>query len=356
MPLFEAYWGGMNQIVTTDEYAIIESELESSDDYRAFILKYFEIKNQKVQYLLIKANWLLLAQEQNQSNYLAGLRQFVRKHQSHADDRVKAMVIDVWFKRFKLEMSHLNYFEINEALNNLAEYAHNIVGEYKEVYKVLVYVYWFKGQHTLDKDWRKAQYFYNKVISLSREINDEEHNLYIIKAKISKVVLHIQYGHSERIEQLFYKYLEDYVKHPNSSVHLQLKQLIQLYIDHLVLEHQWFTLHDNAKRVLDYIETHLELQNIILTVDDVGTDPEILLLLAQQYWLQDKVIYEDFLYKYFEDVADKAHLIEMIDDYLVFDAHKVYKNFILVIDELYERYINLNKYRKLFSRKIAQSD
>lgn len=346
----------MNQVMTTDEYAIIESELESSDDYRAFILKYFEINNPKVQYLLIKANWLLIAQEENETNYLAGLRQFIRKHQSNPDDRVKAMVIDVWFKRFKLEISHLNYFEINESLNSLAEYAHSIIGEYKEVYKALVYVYWFKGQHTLDKDWRKAQYFYNKVISLSREINDKEHDLYIIKAKISKVVLHIQYGHSERIEQLFYKYLEDYVTHHNPIVHVQLKQLVQLYIDHLVLEHQWFTLHNNAKRVLNYIEMHPELQHILLTVDDVGTDPEVLLLLAQQYWLQNNIIYEDFLYKYFEDIADKAHLIAMIDDYVVFDSNKLYKNFILLIDELYERYINLNKYRKLFSRKAARSD
>ena len=77
-------------------------------------------------------------------------------------------------------------------------------------------------------------------------------------------------------------------------------------------------------------------------------DLKILLFIGQQYWLKNNKLSEDFLFKYFEFKEGKDHLYDVSKAYLEFESDEQLNLFVKALEDLFERYTSLTKYRKLF--------
>lgn len=342
----------MSNLIEQDEYLILKTQLESSKDYRNFIDKNSNSTDVNIKYLLIKAAYLLVLEEKNELFYILGLRHFIKNNSFNVDNRVRALVVDVTFKLLKAELPTLVADQILDEMNKLLEYASSITGHYNMVSEALIYIYWFKAQNILDRDWRKTQYFYNKIILLVKGLNNSDHSNDLIKAQLAKLILEIQFDPSPSIEQKFYDYIDLYLGNIDLEVKHQVQALCFKYI--IFIFNQENTLKQKYfKKLLKEIDRNANLKQLVLSLVQNGLDLKIILFIGQQYWLKNNKVYEEFFFKYFEYKQDKDQLQDIVKEYLEFESTEQLGIFVKLLEDLYERYVGLNKYRKLF--KIHQA-
>ena len=331
------------------DYSKIEQEFEITQDYRDFILHYNRVMDIGVQYLIVKANWMLLLQEKEIYHRNMSFIGFIRKYQAHEDKRVKSLVLNAMYLQLKQDMEDLSNEVILERCNDLVDYAYEIEEHTAEVCVPLVFAYWTKAESIRKKDWRKSQHFYNKVIELSQRIIDDEHEVYKVRGQIAKVTLHLQHGHSEHIDKLFYKTLEKYTGHKNPTVINLIDEMIDSYIHHLVSEDAWFYQAEQSKKFIEYLSENSEVPKILLNSVVPERATPRLLWIAYAYWgAKQEVLYEQYLLRYFSFITSWDEALHTFKEYLQFDTVKDRKIFLDYTEDLHKRYVNLEKYRKLF--------
>lgn len=339
----------MTQLSEEVDYLKIEGEFNNVQDYRDFILQYNKVKNLDVQYLIVKAHWLLLLGEDDVHQQKASLIGFIRKYHAATEDRIKVIVAKAMFVKLKLEADELKGDELLEECNNLVDYTYDIHEPSVEVYQALVFSYWHKAQAIRKKDWRKAQHFYNQVSDLCSRINDNEHELYKIKAQIAKVTLHLQYGYSDHIDKLFYKAVNKFVPHTNSVVVDLLDDMIDLYIRYLVSEDEWFYQAEQSKVFVNYLSDQPNVKKIILdSLTPKRATPRLLWIAYVHWGNKEALLCEQYLLRYFAFTSEWSDALNNFKEYLQFDTVKDRKAFLEYAEDLYKRHINLEKYRKLF--------
>lgn len=312
-------------------------------------MQYNKVKNIDVQYLLTQAHWFLLIQEKDIQQQKNGLVGFIRKYQTSTEDRVKVMVVMAMFLKIRVELSDLREHEILEDCNNIIDYSYDIYERTTEVYKALVFAYWFKAQKIRKKDWRKSQHFYNRVSEFCVNIHDDEHGLYKIKAQLAKITLHLQYGESEQITHLFYHNMNKFVGYSNLIIINLIDEMIDLYIQYLASEDEWFYQAEQSTIFIEYLTEHPDVQKIIL--NSLVTERAIprLFWIAYAYWGADQELWcEKYLLRYYSFVPEWGNALNDFKEYLQFNTAKDRKAFLAYAEDLYKRHISLEKYRKLF--------
>ena len=339
----------MNDTTKELDYPKIVKDFEELTDYRTFILQYNHVQDYEVQFLIVKATWLIILNEEDGEHKRRDLRGFIRKYTHHQDDRIKSFVAHAMFFQLDADKYNSDNDEYLEACNTFIEFTSTIDTQTRYIHKGLILAYWCKAQATRKKDWRKSQYFYNKVVEFCQKLGESPYVLYLVKAQIAKVLLHLHFGHSEHIEKLFYVAMQKYANHPHPEIVLLLDHVINTYIHYLVSEDGWFYQAESGQIFIEFLSNNLDMQKIMLKSIVKENSVPRLVWVSYAYWGNSyHVLCEQYLLRYFKFFESWEEVLLSFKEYLQFNTAKDRKLFLEYAEDLHKRHISLEKYRKMF--------
>ena len=346
----------MNDTIKEVDHLKIGEDFERVTDYRTFILQYNHIQHHVVNFLIIKARWYIILNEKDNEQQSVDLILFIRMHSQSDDIRVRNFVAHAMLLQLKQYDYALSLSKYLEICNNFIEYTSLLQNINEHIYKGLILAYWFKAELISTKDWRKAEYFYNKIIDFCQKISEGAYTLYSVKSEIAKVFLHLHHGHDEYIEKSFYVIMQEYVDHKEAEIISLLDELINCYIHYLMSQDTWFHQAELGQVFVEFLSNHLGMQKIMLQSENRENSVPRLIWVSYAYWgNQYHVLCEQYLLRYYKFFNHWEEVLRSFKEYLQFNTAKDRKLFLEYAKELHKRHVNLEKYRKMFRADKARN-
>lgn len=332
------------------ELDLIRNEFKTTKNLQVFILKYFAVPHREVQYLVAQAQWKQIQQETELIKYNRATQNFIQKYKLHLHVEIRILVLNAMYAQIKNHQHQWAHVALNDAYNEIIEYAKNLDQHDATVCRVLIYAYWFKTMSLKHKDQFKAQYFLHKIKAFDQSLQlDEFTKQYILQADILLMFMLIEKQQTQFPAEHFYRILNQFDRHQDVGLHIQFKNLIGVYIYQKIDLARPIKNYGEIKYFLDYLDEHSALNMMLLQLDEPKVEQLVLIRIAFLCWLSGKSDEsEAFILAYFHHLPSAIDLIALVKQRYYFSSQDAQYNFIELIQLTFEKYKNLNKYRQLF--------
>ncbi|MFU8924816.1 hypothetical protein [Acinetobacter puyangensis] len=332
------------------ELDLIREEFKTAKDLQLFILKYFSVQHAEVQYLVAQAQWRQTQQENDPIKFNRSIQNFIYKYKKHTQAVIRIMVLNAMYVQLKKNQNHWMHGQLNDAHNEMIEYAQTLDQQDHTVCRAIIYAYWFKANNLKHKDQFKAQHFFQKIKSFKQHPQlDDEGRQYILQADILLMFMLFEKQQIQFPAEHFYRILNQFDRHQDVGLHIQFKNLIGVYIYQKIDLARPIKNYGEIKYFLDYLDEHSALNMMLLQLDEPKVEQLVLIRIAFLCWLSGKSDEsEAFILAYFHHLPSAVDLIALVKQRYYFSSQDAQYNFIELIQLTFEKYKNLNKYRQLF--------
>ncbi|OUY05995.1 hypothetical protein [Acinetobacter populi] len=332
------------------ELDLIREEFKTAKDLQLFILKYFSIQHAEVQYLVAQAQWRQTQQESEPVKFDRSIQNFIYKYKKHTQAVIRIMVLNAMYVQLKKNQNHWMHIQLNDAHNEMIEYARTLDQQDDTVCRAIIYAYWFKADSLKHKDQFKAQHFLQKIKTFEQHLQlDDESRQYIFQAEITLILMRIEKYQAQFSAEVFYRILNQFNVNQDASIHIQLKNLVGVYIYQKIDLARPIKNYSEIEYFLDYLDQHTALNTMLLQLDEPEVEQLVLIRIAFLFWLLGKSQQSmAYIMAYFHYLPSAIDLICLVKQRYYFTSPEAQQDFIELIQQGFEKYKNLNKYRQLF--------
>lgn len=340
--------------MNNNELKLIQDEFQQTNDYKTFIVKYYNVEHPDVQYMVAAANWQRIQHEYiDQKTYLNNLEFFKQKYQQHEREDIRILVLQALLSELTLTKPDLTQDEFSTSCNNLIEYAGLLDHQHPRVKDALTYAYWHKAELLKHKDVFKAYYFYKKLLNTLAKQRLESHMQQYLIARIASFQFEVKTSkHHKSIDVEFYEILDLCTEYLYLEIKTELIELIMFYVTHEVQPEKLNYDEDQVLFFERYLNKNSTIKNLITNFVYDRLDETFLLQIAYLFWNSEKIeSSEVFLVSYFHRMPSAVDTTEKIQTHYYFDSLERQQDFIEFVQTSYNKFRDMQKYRQLFAKK-----
>jgi hypothetical protein len=331
-------------MIADQDISDIQQELEQMSNPDAFIVKYHKESNTEIQYLVILAYWRKIQEEQDQ---LIQLKRFISQYHTHKDMRIKRLIMFAIASLLRYQEDELLPYLKNDLCNELIKLGQNFTEQHDaDMSLALCEAYEFKVQHLDEHDVFKAEYFYHRMMRLSKNLTGMAHLHYKFAAWTAQIKLAIQ--QQEDVEQQVEDFFNDFPIHTKLEIYAYFLDMFQAFLGYTS-----FNAHDHKfQQRLDFLERLIETEKfnqIINQSAKLNGINEILQYLTYLFWVGQRFGKSDvFALQYFR--VTNQPIAQLLDDnFRFYISDDIDLNlFNQYMSEHYDKFVSLQKYRTLF--------